>query len=91
MKSRRYILVCFQEGIPAQVGTNGCTVEDVIDTAVERLHELNGRLPCRENEMAVARLEEAKDWLLLRTTRRTVQGVEGTERSHVDPFPVTIG
>jgi hypothetical protein len=38
---------------------------------------LNGKFPCRENSIAITKLEEALMWLNKRTADRVKRGVEG--------------
>ena len=73
----------FQFGPVGEVGVNGCTIEDVIDVLVTRLEGFQrGPFRCRENALAITKLEEAKHWLLERTRKRQAQGVEGTNAAH---------
>ena len=77
-----YIRIKFQAG-PLPEGINGCSIEDVIDVLVTRLEGYqSGAFVCRENDLAITKLEEAKQWLLCRTSKRQVQGVEGTMKPH---------
>lgn len=77
-----YIRIKFQAG-PLPQGVNGCSIEDVIDVLVTRLEGFqNGPFRCRENALAITKLEEAKQWLLYRTSKRQAQGVEGTMTAH---------
>lgn len=73
----------FQAG-PIQVnGINGCAIEDVIDVLVARLNGYQaGPFRCRENALAITKLEESKLWLLERTRKRQAQGVEGLNQPH---------
>ena len=75
----------FQAGPIQEVGVNGCSIEDVIDVLAARLEGFQrGAFRCRENALAITKLEEAKHWLLERTRKRQTQGVEGTNRPHKD-------
>ena len=57
---------------------NGCFVETVIAAALQRIRFYQGsRFSCRENSLAVTKLEEALHWLQARTARREREGVEG--------------
>lgn len=77
-----FIRIKFQAG-PLPQGINGCSIEDVIDVLVTRLEGFQkGQFRCRENALAITKLEEAKLWLLERTRKRQVQGVEGTMQEH---------
>lgn len=73
----------FQEGPLTHVGANGCQLEDVIDVCIERLRGFQkGPFVCRENEIAIMKLEEARLWLSQRNWTRQSKGVEGTIASH---------
>lgn len=77
-----WIRIKFQAG-PVPEGINGCSIEDVIDVLVTRLEGYqSGAFRCRENALAITKLEEAKQWLLYRTSKRQAQGVEGTIAAH---------
>lgn len=79
------IAIRFQEGPLTQVGANGCQLEDVIDVLVERLQGFQrGPFACRENALAITKLEEARLWLSARNWKRQAQGVEGTNAPHTD-------
>jgi len=77
-----YIDIKFQAG-PLPEGVNGCSIEDVIDVLVARLEGFQkGAFRCRDNALAITKLEEAKLWLLDRTRKRQAEGVEGTMQAH---------
>jgi hypothetical protein len=58
---------------------NGAFVETVIAAAKQRIEYYNStKFRCRENSLAITKLEEALHWLNARTNRREVQGIEGT-------------
>lgn len=60
----------------------GTTNEEVISVLIERLRYLQAKVPCEENKI-IDRLLRAALWQLNeRTRRRTVQGVEGTDKPH---------
>lgn len=67
----------FQRGTVPEVGHNGTTNEAVLSVVIHRLKFLNGKFPCRENALAITKLEEAKMWLEERTRNRVARGVEG--------------
>lgn len=61
------------------VGRNGAFVEDVIAAALDRIeHYQTSQFRCRENALAITKLEEALLWLGSRTARREAAGTEGT-------------
>lgn len=58
---------------------NGAFVETVIAAALQRIEFYNsGPFKCRENSLAITKLEEAIHWLNHRTSDRELRGVEGT-------------
>lgn len=58
---------------------NGAFVETVIAAALQRIqYYQEGKFSCRENALAVTKLEEALHWLNHRTASREDRGVEGT-------------
>jgi hypothetical protein len=62
-----------------RIEPNGAFVEGVISAALQRIqHYQSGEFRCRENALAITKLEEALHWLESRTARREAQGVEGT-------------
>lgn len=69
----------FQEGAINEHGVNGVCNEDLIAMVICRLESFNQTdFRCRENSMAVTKLEEALLWLRKRTMGREQRGVEGT-------------
>ncbi len=65
-------------------GPNGAFVEGVIAAALDRLKfyqtASEGRFSCRENALAMTKLEEALHWCQHRTANREARGVEGTHQ-----------
>lgn len=62
-----------------RLAANGAFVEGVIAAAVGRLTFYQGtEFKCRENALAITKLEEALHWLESRTAAREARGVEGT-------------
>jgi len=58
---------------------NGAFVETVIAAAKQRIEYYNEtKFRCRENSMAITKLDEALMWLNKRTSDREERGVEGT-------------
>lgn len=69
----------FQEGPIKECGVNGVCNEDLINMVIDRLeHFQKSEFACRENAMAITKLEEALLWLRKRTMGREQRGVEGT-------------
>jgi len=56
---------------------NGTTLEEMLKLSIERLDDLNERFSCRENILAITKMEEALMWLNMRTENRKKRGVEG--------------
>ena len=80
---RPFLRVVFQNGLPGEVGINGCRVEDVIDVAIERMLRYQaGPLSCRENDLTLRHLFAAREALMLRMRRRKSQGVLNTMAQH---------
>ncbi len=60
---------------------NGAFVEGVIQAAIGRLEHYNStEFRCRENSLAITKLEEALHWCQHRTRDREARGVEGTHK-----------
>lgn len=69
----------FQEGPIGEAGVNGVMNEDLIAMVICRLeHFQKSEFSCRENALAITKLEEALLWLRKRTMGREQRGVEGT-------------
>lgn len=66
-----------QAGPIKENGVNGCQVDTMIETARLIIKGLNDKFPCRENSMAITKLDEALMWLSERTRDRQNRGVEG--------------
>ncbi len=75
--------VQFQNGPVGENGVNGIQNEDVLKLLAMRLRALNSKFPCRENSIAITKIEEAWLWLEHRTRIREEQGVEGKNENHV--------
>jgi hypothetical protein len=64
---------------PERREPNGAFVEGVIQAAIGRLQFYQGsKFRCRENALALTKLEEALHWLDHRTRDRETREVEGT-------------
>ncbi len=71
----------FQEGPVKENGVNGVCNEDLIAMVITRLESFqNTPFKCRENALAITKLEEALMWLRKRTAGRENRGVEGTHQ-----------
>jgi len=71
--------VIFQNGPIPENGVNGLTQEVLIAICIDRLEGFqSGQFACRENALALTKLQEAQMWLLKRTRDRIARDVEGT-------------
>ena len=70
----------FQNGPVKEVGVNGLSNEALLAVVEDRLKGFqNGPLSCRENALALTKLQECLMWLHRRTQDRITRGVEGTD------------
>lgn len=73
--------VLFQNGVVAEAGVNGVTNEALLAILIDRMRLFQaGPYPCRENALALTKLEEALHWLHHRARARMARGVEGTHQ-----------
>ena len=73
------VVLSFQRGPIKEVGTNGITHEVLLAVLIDRMRGFqSGPYACRENALALTKLEEARMWLNERTRARVARGVEGT-------------
>ena len=78
---RTHTNIHFQNGPVKEHGINGCLNEDLILVVLDRLRGAQaGDFSCRENALAITKLEEALLWLNFRTNSRVHRGVEGTNK-----------
>ena len=69
----------FQNGPINEVGVNGITHEALLAILADRLRSFQaGPYSCRENAIALTKIEEAQLWLQSRTRKRMARNVEGT-------------
>lgn len=65
------------------LATGELTVESLLGAAKKKLLAFqDGSLPCTENQNALKKIEDAEAWLNRRTSLRTAQKVEGTNKAH---------
>jgi len=69
-----------QNGPIKEAGVNGCQVNEIIEAAKIIIEGLNQKFPCRENYMAITKLDECLMWLDKRTKDREARGVEGQSK-----------
>lgn len=73
-----FATVNFQNGPVKESGVNGVHQEDLLAIVIHRLQCFQaGPFACRENALALTKLEEAMHWLNHRTAQRQARGVEG--------------
>jgi hypothetical protein len=71
--------IAFQNGPINEAGVNGLTHEVLLAIVIDRMQAFqSGPFACRENALALTKMEEAQMWLLQRTRNRMARGVEGT-------------
>ncbi len=75
----RKTVISFQNGPINDAGVNGLTQEVLLAIVVDRLRAFQkGPYACRENALALTKIEEAQHWLHSRTRARMARNVEGT-------------
>ena len=73
------IEIRFQNGAINEVGANGLSNEALLAVVEDRLAGFqSGQYACRENAVALTKIQEAMMWLQKRTRDRMARGVEGT-------------
>ena len=71
----------FQNGPIVECGVNGLSNEALLAVVEDRLVGFQaGQYSCRENAVALTKLQEAMMWLQKRTRDRMARGVEGTNQ-----------
>lgn len=82
LTSASYATVSFQNGAVKENGVNGIHQEDLLVIVLDRLKGFQaGDFSCRENALAITKIEEALHWLNHRTRDRMDRGVEGTSKN----------
>ena len=72
-------MIIFQNGPISEAGVNGISNEALLAIVADRLEGFQkGQYACRENALALTKLQEAIHWLHHRTRERLARGVEGT-------------
>jgi hypothetical protein len=73
--------IVFQNGPILESGVNGLSNEALLAVVEDRLLGFqSGPFACRENAIALTKLQEAMLWLQKRTRDRMARGVEGTHQ-----------
>ena len=77
----KHSTIIFQNGPIGEAGVNGVTQEVLLAIVADRLRSFQaGPYACRENALALTKIEEAMHWLHSRTLARMQRGVEGTHK-----------
>lgn len=80
-KFGRNCIIGFQNGPIAEFGVNGISNEALLAIVEDRLQGFqSGQFSCRENAVALTKLQECMMWLQKRTRDRLDRGVEGTNQ-----------
>lgn len=78
----KHATILFQNGPINEKGVNGITQEVLLAIVADRLRSFQaGPFSCRENALALTKIEEALHWLQQRTLARMRRGVEGTNKA----------
>lgn len=73
--------ILFQNGPIGEAGVNGISCEALLAIVEDRLLGFqSGDFACRENAIALTKIQEAMMWLQKRTRDRLARGVEGTNK-----------
>ena len=73
------VLIEFQNGPLKENPPNGLSNEALLSVVEDRLTGFQGgEFACRENALALTKIQEAMMWLQKRTRDRVARGVEGT-------------
>ena len=73
------VLIKFQNGAINETGVNGISNEALLSVVEDRLKCFqSGPYACRENAIALTKLQETMMWLQSRTRERMARNVEGT-------------
>lgn len=79
-----FLEIKFQEGPIKEKGVNGFFNEDLIAMIIRRLEGFQQtEFRCKENAMAITKLEEALMWLNKRINRRELKCIEGTHEEYL--------
>jgi len=74
-------VIDFQNGSINEAGVNGVTHEALLAIVADRMRSFqSGPYSCRENALALTKVEEALQWMHKRTLDRMRRSVEGTSQ-----------
>jgi hypothetical protein len=74
------INIHWQNGGTATSPKNGAFLEEVLAVVYAQLAALNREFPCRENSLALTKIEEAVLWLAQRKAERENRNVYGKDK-----------
>lgn len=78
----RFLRIDFQRGPVVEVGVNGIQDEGLLQVLIDRLRSFQaGPYSCRENALALTKLEEAFHWMEARKRDRIARNVEGRNQA----------
>ncbi len=69
-----------EDSTKLELVADGTTNEEVLRVLIDRTQYLNSKFPCRENSIAITKMEEALMWFEKRTADRQKRGVEGSHQ-----------
>lgn len=75
-----YVTFRMQRGPIKEHGVNGCQIDDLIKFVADTITVLNKKFSCRENSLAITKLEEAWLWCQARKLDREARNVEGLDK-----------
>jgi len=75
-----YVTFRMQRGPVQEHGVNGCQIDDLIKFCADTIAVLNKKFSCRENSLAITKLEEAWLWCHARKIDREARQVEGLNK-----------
>jgi hypothetical protein len=85
-------LIKFQNGSVKEAGVNGITQEALLAIVIDRLQGFqSGTFACRENAIALTKLQEAMHWLHHRTKKVRINGETTKSLQLVNDFGVKAG
>ncbi len=79
-QDKNSISFTIQKGPVKENGVNGCQVETILEAALLMIVGLNAQTKCRENSLAITKIQEALMWLEQRKKDRETRNVEGTTK-----------
>lgn len=81
IEGKPIIQIDWQSGGTATTPKNGAYLEEVLAVVYAQLRNLNKEFPCRENSLALTKIEEAVLWLASRKAEREQRNVYGKDEN----------